>query len=88
MRQPGGPLSPLPGADERARLVELEQEVARLRKTNKVLLDRVEHRINVEGGAFAAFQAASNLENGSGQDHGITPGKRTAGARTRLATQL
>ena len=62
MRQPGGPLSPLPGADERARLVELEQEVARLRKTNKVLLDRVEHRINVEGGAFAAFQAASNLE--------------------------
>ena len=46
----------------RERLHELEQEVARLRKTNQVLLDRVEHRINVEGGAFAAFQAASNLE--------------------------
>ncbi len=46
----------------RERLWELEREVARLRKTNQVLLDRVEHRINVEGGAFAAFQAASNLE--------------------------
>lgn len=44
------------------RLRELEEEVIRLRKTNEVLLDRVEHRINVEGGAFAAFQAASNLE--------------------------
>ncbi|MEM8562380.1 MAG: ATP-binding protein [Pseudomonadota bacterium] len=44
------------------RLRELEQEVARLRKTNDVLLDRVEHRINAEGGAFAAFQAATNLE--------------------------
>jgi signal transduction histidine kinase/CheY-like chemotaxis protein len=48
--------------DEQARLRELEEEVIRLRKTNEVLLDRVEHRINVEGGAFAAFQAASNLE--------------------------
>jgi signal transduction histidine kinase/CheY-like chemotaxis protein len=47
---------------ERRRLRELEEEVIRLRKTNEVLLDRVEHRINVEGGAFAAFQAASNLE--------------------------
>ncbi len=47
---------------EQARLRELEEEVMRLRKTNEVLLDRVEHRINVEGGAFAAFQAASNLE--------------------------
>lgn len=43
-------------------MLDLEQEVLRLRKTNEVLLDRVEHRINVEGGAFAAFQAASNLE--------------------------
>ena len=47
---------------ERDRLAQLEQEVIQLRKTNEVLLDRVEHRINVEGGAFAAFQAASNLE--------------------------
>jgi len=45
-----------------ARIEALEAEVSRLRKTNAVLLDRVEHRINVEGGAFAAFQAASNLE--------------------------
>jgi signal transduction histidine kinase len=47
---------------ERCRLTELEREVVSLRKTNEVLLDRVEHRINVEGGAFAAFQVASNLE--------------------------
>lgn len=47
---------------DRRRLQELEQEVQSLRKTNEVLLDRVEHRINVEGGAFAAFQVASNLE--------------------------
>ena len=47
---------------ERQRLRQLEEEVQRLRRTNEVLLDRVEHRINVEGGAFAAFQVASNLE--------------------------
>lgn len=46
----------------RERLRESEQEVGYLRKTNQVLMDRVEHRINVEGGAFAAFQVASNLE--------------------------
>ncbi len=44
------------------RLRELETEVQRLRKTNEVLLDRVENRINVEAGAFAAFQVASSLE--------------------------
>ena len=54
--------SPSLSAAEQARLRDLEEEVVRLRKTNEVLLDRVEHRINVEGGAFAAFQAASNLE--------------------------
>jgi signal transduction histidine kinase/CheY-like chemotaxis protein len=62
MKNPDDRLSPPLSRDERTRLQELEQEVARLRKTNDVLLDRVEHRINVEGGAFAAFQAASNLE--------------------------
>ncbi len=46
----------------RERLEQLEREIIQVRKTNTVLLDRVEHRINVEGGAFAAFQAASNLE--------------------------
>lgn len=35
---------------ERDRLAQLEREVIQLRKTNEVLLDRVEHRINVEGG--------------------------------------
>ncbi|MDO8862649.1 ATP-binding protein [Haliea sp. E1-2-M8] len=44
------------------RLQQLEDEVASLRNTNRILMDRVEHRINVEGGAFAAFQVASNLE--------------------------
>ncbi|MEQ8800624.1 MAG: hypothetical protein RLP45_01155, partial [Haliea sp.] len=44
------------------RLRQLEDEVASLKKTNRILMDRVEHRINVEGGAFAAFQVASNLE--------------------------
>ena len=44
------------------RINQLEEEVERLQKTNRALLDRVEHRINVEGGAFAVFQAASNLE--------------------------
>lgn len=47
---------------QNARIQQLEQEVRQLRKTNEVLLDRVENRINVEGGAFAAFQVASNLE--------------------------
>ena len=62
MTNPRDTLSDPQAGVERTRLQELEQEVASLRKTNKVLLDRVEHRINVEGGAFAAFQAASNLE--------------------------
>jgi len=57
-RPPASTLS----ASERERLLELEEEMVRLRKTNEVLMDRVEHRINAEGGAFAAFQAASNLE--------------------------
>jgi signal transduction histidine kinase len=49
-------------ATQCARIQQLEQEIRQLRKTNEVLLDRVENRINVEGGAFAAFQVASNLE--------------------------
>lgn len=62
MTESGEQASPALSASERERLHELEGEVQRLRRTNEVLLDRVEHRINVEGGAFAAFQAASNLE--------------------------
>lgn len=62
MKNPGKQLTGGLSQSERAYLHQLEQEVRSLRKTNEVLLDRVEHRINVEGGAFAAFQAASNLE--------------------------
>lgn len=51
-----------PAADALARVAQLEKEVQRLTLTNEVLLDRVERRINEEGSAFAAFQAASNLE--------------------------
>ncbi len=47
---------------QQQRLAQLEEEVRRLQRTNEVLLDRVEHRINAEGSAFAAFQAASRLE--------------------------
>ena len=44
------------------RVADLEEQVRRLQRTNEVLADRVERRINDEGGAFAAFQAASRLE--------------------------
>ena len=48
--------------DYEGRITELEEQVRRLQRTNEVLADRVERRINEEGGAFAAFQAASRLE--------------------------
>jgi len=48
--------------DAQQRLLQLEEEVRRLQRTNEVLLNRVEQRINEEGSAFAAFQAASILE--------------------------
>ena len=51
-----------PAVDLALRVTELEEEVRRLRRTNEVLADRVERRINDAGGAFAAFQAASRLE--------------------------
>jgi signal transduction histidine kinase/CheY-like chemotaxis protein len=49
-------------ADATARIAGLERELARLRRTNEVLMSRVEHRISQEGNAFAAFQTAINLE--------------------------
>jgi signal transduction histidine kinase/CheY-like chemotaxis protein len=49
-------------AEQRDRIAKLEEQVRRLQRTNEVLADRVERRINDEGGAFAAFQAASRLE--------------------------
>jgi signal transduction histidine kinase/CheY-like chemotaxis protein len=69
--------------DERAGQPELEREVARLRRTNEVLMARVEHRIGQEGNAFAAFQTAINLEK--------TVAERTAELRElnlRLAHEL
>ncbi len=45
-----------------ARIAALEEEIKRLQRTNQVLMDRVEKRINQEGSAFTAFQAASKLE--------------------------
>ena len=43
-------------------VAQLRAELERLRTTNAVLMDRVEHRISQEGNAFAAFQTALNLE--------------------------
>ena len=54
----GGPAAP--GSADR--IAQLEEDLRRLRRTNEVLLDRVEQRINEEGSAFGAFQAASKLE--------------------------
>ncbi|MDX2051144.1 MAG: ATP-binding protein [Polyangiaceae bacterium] len=41
---------------------ELEREVARLTKINQALLGRVERSMNMQGDAFALFQAATVLE--------------------------
>ena len=62
MKSEHEPEGNLNSASLSGRIEELERHVARLQKTNQALMDRVEHRINVEGGAFAVFQAASNLE--------------------------
>lgn len=60
-QKPEQPASPedLPPLEQ---VEQLKEEVRRLTRTNEVLLDRVEQRINEEGSAFAAFQAASKLE--------------------------
>ncbi|MEZ4361839.1 MAG: ATP-binding protein [Kofleriaceae bacterium] len=42
---------------------ELEAEIARLRKINVKLMQRVERDINLQGGGFSLFQAASMLED-------------------------
>ncbi|MBL9079787.1 MAG: response regulator [Planctomycetes bacterium] len=47
-------------AEERCR--ELEAELARLRRINQVLMDRVERSMDLQDDAFSLFQAATTLE--------------------------
>ncbi|WP_448187348.1 NahK/ErcS family hybrid sensor histidine kinase/response regulator [Azospirillum sp. sgz301742] len=49
--------------DERARLAELEHENQKLKRINKVLMDRVERSMDFQGGAFSLFQTAIVLEH-------------------------
>jgi len=46
-----------------SKLETLEREVARLRKINGVLLQRVERDMDLQDGAFSLFHAATNLEH-------------------------
>lgn len=48
---------------ESFRLAELERENAKLRKINKVLMDRVERSMDFQGNAFSLFQTAIVLES-------------------------
>jgi two-component system, sensor histidine kinase len=48
--------------DAASRLIELEQEVAKLRKINSALIDRVERSMDAQGSAFSLFQTATVLE--------------------------
>ncbi len=48
--------------DERQRIADLERENAKLRKINKVLMDRVERSMDFQGNAFSLFQTAIVLE--------------------------
>lgn len=54
----------LPAVDtpERARLAALERENEKLKRINKVLMDRVERSMDFQGGAFSLFQTAIVLE--------------------------
>ncbi|AWK89686.1 NahK/ErcS family hybrid sensor histidine kinase/response regulator [Azospirillum thermophilum] len=57
---PGDPGRPPSAAD---RVAELERENAKLRRINKVLMDRVERSMDFQGGAFSLFQTAIVLEH-------------------------
>ncbi|MFN8588714.1 MAG: ATP-binding protein [Candidatus Eisenbacteria bacterium] len=50
-------------AELQARLEEAERELVRLRKVNAALTRRVERELDQQGGAFALFQTAINLES-------------------------
>jgi len=49
--------------DDGARLAELERENQKLKRINKVLMDRVERSMDFQGGAFSLFQTAIVLEH-------------------------
>lgn len=51
----------MPGAEDETE--RLRSEVARLKRVNEVLMDRVERTDNVQGAAFSAFETAISLEN-------------------------
>lgn len=53
--------SPVP--DDTQRIADLERENAKLRRINKVLMDRVERSMDFQGGAFSLFQTAIVLEH-------------------------
>src|SRR5271165_6332992 len=53
-----------PGAQSEPSRQDLENELRKLRKINKVLMDRVERDMDAQGGnAFSLFQTAINLES-------------------------
>lgn len=54
---------PRPSADEWTRIAELERENAKLKKINKVLIDRVERSMDFQGNAYSLFQTAIVLES-------------------------
>jgi PAS domain S-box-containing protein len=56
------PDAPLDLSPEQQRIAELERENAKLRKINKVLIDRVERSMDFQGNAFSLFQTAIVLE--------------------------
>lgn len=56
------PDAPLDLSPEQRRIAELERENAKLKKINKVLIDRVERSMDFQGNAFSLFQTAIVLE--------------------------
>ena len=55
------PSPPMPSDAER--IARLERENEKLRRINKVLMDRVERSMDFQGSAFSLFQTAIVLEN-------------------------
>lgn len=51
-----------PIADESTRIAELERELAKMRRINAALMDRVERSTDLQGNAFSLFETAIALE--------------------------
>ena len=51
-----------PASERSTEIAELEREIAKLRKINKALMDRVERNMDAQGSAFSLFQTAIVLE--------------------------